>query len=189
MIIHSSLENIPVLEKPVAITIGTFDGVHLGHQQLFLELKKHGRAVVLTFSNHPSEILSPSEIPAPILTLHEKLELFQQFGIAMAIVIPFTSTLAQIPYDQFLELLSFSTLVGGEDVRIGARGEGNRATLTKLGETAGFKTIFLPKWNLGGTTVSSRLIRKLIQTHQFDQAQTLLGHTKGSLWLDSRAGS
>ena len=105
MIIHNSLDNIPALPEPIALTIGTFDGVHLGHQHLFAELKKHGAPVVVTFSNHPSEILRPFDVPAPILTLNEKLELFAQFGIAMAIVIPFTHALSQIPYDEFLKKL------------------------------------------------------------------------------------
>jgi riboflavin kinase / FMN adenylyltransferase len=181
MIIHESLDNIPDLEKPIALTIGAFDGVHLGHQHLFKELKKHGLPVVVTFSNHPAEVLHPSDVPTPILTLSEKLQLFEEFGIALAIVIPFTRELSQIPYDQFLKKLKFSTLVGGEDIRIGARGEGNRTTLANLG----FNTIFLPKFTLDGITVSSRLIRELIKTHQYDPAQKWLGHTKGSLWLAS----
>ncbi len=185
MIIHNSLENIPSLPEPIALTIGTFDGVHLGHQHLFHELKKYGTPVVLTFSNHPSEVLHPSEIPAPILTLSEKLRLFEEFGIAMTIVIPFTPELSQIPYDEFLKKLTFSTLVGGEDMRIGARGEGTCTAIKKLG----YKTAFLPKFTLNGAPISSRLIRELIKTHQLDQAQKLLGHNKGSLWLDSRVES
>ena len=181
MIIHDSLENIPDLEDPIALTIGAFDGVHLGHQHLFQELKKHGSPVIITFSNHPAEILRPSAVPPPILTLNEKLQLFEECGIALAIVLPFTRELSQIPYDQFLKKIKFSTLVGGEDMRIGARGEGNRLTLATLG----FNTVFLPKFTLDGTPVSSRLIRDLIKTHQYDQAQKWLGHTKGSLWLAS----
>jgi riboflavin kinase/FMN adenylyltransferase len=188
MIIHNSLDNIPALPNllgPIALTIGTFDGVHLGHQHLFAELKKHGAPVVVTFSNHPSEILRPYDVPAPILTLNEKLELFAHFGIAMAIVIPFTHALSQIPYDEFLKKLTFSTLIGGEDMRIGARGEGNREKL----QQRGIKTVFLPKFTLEGTVISARLIRELIKTHQIDQASKLLGHTKGLSWLDSLAGS
>ena len=184
MIILNSLENIPDLNEPIALTIGTFDGVHLGHQHLFQELKKHGSPVVLTFSNHPSEILlsRPSE---PILTLSEKLELFEKFGIEMAIVIPFTHELSQIPYKEFLKKLKFSTLIGGEDMRIGAHGEGNQTALTTLG----LNIIFLPKFTINGITISSRLIRDYIKTYQFDKAQKLLGHNKGSLWLDSRVES
>jgi riboflavin kinase/FMN adenylyltransferase len=185
MIIYDSLDHIPPEKAPVALTIGTFDGVHLGHQHLFQELKKQGLPAVLTFSNHPSEILHPSTIPTPILTLTEKLELFETFGIAQLILIPFTEELSQTPYDQFLKKLQFSTLVGGQDMRIGARGEGTQKTLSALG----FKTVFLPKFTLDGTVISSRLIRECIKTHQFDQAQKYLGHNKGSLWLDSRVES
>jgi riboflavin kinase/FMN adenylyltransferase len=183
MITHHSLEKIPVLSKPTALAIGTFDGVHLGHQHLFQELKKHGLPVLLTFSNHPAEILRPTQVPSPILTLSEKINLFRQFGIAMTIVVPFTETLSTTPYDQFLEMLPFSTLVGGEDLRLGAGGLGTKETIPALG----YKTIFLPKYTFDGSLVSSRLIRELIKNRQFDQAKKLLGHNKGSLWLDSRA--
>ncbi len=189
MIIVNSLDQIPQLHLPIALTIGSFDGVHLGHQHLFQELKKHGTPVVFTFSNHPSEILRPTDVPMPILTLEEKLELFEQFGIALAIVLPFTKELSQIPYDQFLKdlraKLPFSTLVGGQDIRIGAQGQGNSQTLSSLG----FKTVFLPKFSIDGQIISSRLIRSLIKNHQIDQAQKWLGHKKGSLWLDSRVES
>lgn len=165
----------------ISLTIGTFDGVHLGHQHLFQEMKKYGTPVVYTFSNHPAEILRPTEVPFPILTLEEKLELFKQFGIERTIVVPFTYELSQIPYDQFLKELRrevpFTTLVAGEDIRIGARGEGNRYTLQNL--------VTLPKYTIEGEVVSSRRIRSLIQNHQYDQARKLLGHTKGKLWLDS----
>ncbi len=165
----------------ISLTIGTFDGVHLGHQHLFKEMKKYGTPIVYTFSNHPAEILRPNEVPSPILTLEEKLELFKQFGIEKVIVVPFTKELSQVPYDQFLNDLRtevpYTTLVAGEDIRIGARGEGNRHTLQNL--------VTLPKFTIDGEVVSSRLIRSLIKNHQYDQARKLLGHTKGSLWLDS----
>lgn len=174
MIIHTSLDHIPALPN-IALTIGTFDGVHLGHQHLFAELKKHGTPVIVTFSNHPSEILRPSDVPSPILTLQEKLDLFKQFGIVMAIVIPFTLELSKLTYDEFLSKILFTTLMGGEDMRIGARGEGNSTTLRK------YNTVFLPKI----IPVSSRLIRELIKNKQYDQAQKLLGHNKGQLWQAS----
>lgn len=171
MILHTSLENIPRLTSPVALTIGAFDGVHLGHQHLLQELKKQGTPVVLTFSNHPSEILRPEPVK-PILTLLQKLKLLDHFGVAMTIVLPFTQQLSQIPYDVFLKQIPFDILVGGEDIRIGFRGEGTRDTLSKLP----YKTVFLPKFTINGVAVSSRLIREHLK-----EANKLLGYT----WLDS----
>ena len=95
----------------------------------------------------------------------------------MTLVIPFTHALSQTPYDTFLAKIPHTTLIGGEDMRIGARGEGNRSTLKN--------TLFLPKFTLDGTPISSRLIRDLIKNQQYDQAIRLLGHTQGSLWQAS----
>ncbi len=185
MITHESLEQIPSIPQPIALTIGTFDGVHLGHQYLLQELKKQGTPVVVTFSNHPAEVLYPGHAPNPILTLQEKLRLLEHFGVAMTIVLAFTHELSQMPYDQFLQKLSFSVLMGGEDMRIGARGEGEPKTIASLGYKMGYKTLFIPKLKINGVTISSRLIRELIKTHNFDQAQKWLGHHKGSLWQAS----
>lgn len=178
MIIHTSLDDIPLMPEPIALAVGTFDGVHLGHQYLINELKKHGTPVVLTFSNHPAEILRPSEVPFPILTLAEKLQLLETFGVALTIVIPFTQELSQTPYDQFLKKIPFSTLVAGKDLCLGAKGEGTQAAI----EALGYKTVCISRL----LPLSSRLIREFIKNQKIDHAQTLLGHNKGSLWLDSR---
>lgn len=189
MIIIPSLDQIPSLDKPIALTIGNFDGVHRGHQHLFSELKKHGTPVVLTFSNHPIAILRPQEVPDTILSLDEKFELFEQLGIAMTLVLPFTEELAQTPYDRFLShlhaVLPFSTLVGGEDIRLGRGGGGDAFKIRQLSQQLGFKTVFLPKLKLNGETISSRQIRALIKNHQLDQAVEWLGHSKGLSCLDS----
>ncbi len=63
MIIVEKLEDIPPLSGPIALTIGSYDGIHLGHQHLFQQLKKYGTAAVLTFSNHPAEVLPPHSAP------------------------------------------------------------------------------------------------------------------------------
>src|SRR5689334_15380951 len=102
MITCYSLDHIPTLPSPISFTLGTFDTVHLGHQHLFKELKKRGTAVVLTFSNHPSEILSKTPT-TPLLTLSQKLDLFERYGIDLTLVLPFTRELAALPYDTFIQ--------------------------------------------------------------------------------------
>lgn len=189
MIIASSLNPVISLEQPVALTIGNFDGVHLGHQYLLTELKKHGTPVVVTFSNHPLEVLRPHDAPPCIISLEDKLDLLRQMGIAATFVLPFTQELAQTPYDRFIDNLQraipFSTLVGGEDIRVGYRGEGDATRIQALSKKMRFEAIFLSKITINGEIVSSRQIRKLIQNQQLDQARKWLGHSKGIAWLDS----
>lgn len=193
MIIVPSLHQIPALQKPIALAIGNFDGVHQGHQYLLTELKKHGTPVVLTFSNHPMTILKPQEAVDLILTFDEKLELFERFGIAMTLALPFTQELAQTPYDRFLRdlhtALPFSTLVGGEDIRLGSSGQGDASAIRLLSHKLGFKTIFLPKLKLNEEIISSRQIRTFIKNQQLDQATKWLGHSKGLSCLDSHVES
>jgi riboflavin kinase/FMN adenylyltransferase len=182
MQIFETLSNLPPL-KNVALTIGTFDAIHLGHQHLFQELKKRGTPVVLTFSNHPLEILNPSLTPPSILSPTEKLDLFKTFGIEMTLLIPFTQTLAQTPYDIFIKnlhtALPFSFLVLGEDARLGAHAAGTPDKIQDLAKIIGFKTFFCDKIKIESQVISSSQIRKFIQNNQIDQAQKWLGHSKG----------
>ncbi len=179
MIVIEKLDQIPPLQQPIALTIGTFDGVHLGHQYLFQELKKRGYAVAVTFSNHPLDILAPQQAPTPLLPLSEKLELFKQHGIQMTLLIPFTQELSVTPYDIFLQnlhtALPFSTLVLGEDARLGARAEGDLPKIQALSKIIGFEALFLPKLTLDGEVISSRQIRELLKTNQTDKAVRYLG--------------
>ncbi len=178
MITVSSLAEIPSLSTPIALTIGSFDGVHLGHQHLFHELKTLGTPTVLTFSNHPSEILYPQPLNE-LCSLAERLNLFEACGIELTIVLPFTLTLAQTSYEEFLKKLyshlPFHHLVLGEGAVLGARGEGSERQIQLLSKEIGFTPIYLKKMVLDGEVVSSRRIRSLIGNNQIEQAQKLLG--------------
>lgn len=182
MQISKTLSQLPLLNN-VALTIGTFDAVHLGHQYLFQELKKRGTPVVLTFSNHPLEILNPSLVPFPILTTNEKLDLFKTFGIELTILLPFTQVLAQTPYDTFIKdlhtALPFISLILGEDARLGAHAAGTPDKIQDLAKTIGFETFFCDKLKIESTVISSSQIRTFIQNQQIDQARKWLGHCKG----------
>ena len=182
MQISETLFNLPPL-KNAALTIGTFDAVHLGHQHIFQELKKRGAPVVLTFSNHPLETLNPLITPPPILSLPEKLDLFKTFGIELTILLPFTKTLAQTPYDLFIKnlhaALPFSSLVLGKDARLGAHAAGTPDKIDLLAKTIGFETFFCDKLKIDSKIISSSQIRVFIQNNQIDQAQQWLGHSKG----------
>ena len=179
MIIVEQLDKIPPLSGPIALTIGTYDGVHLGHQYLFKELKKYGTAVVVTFSNHPAQVLRPEAAPPLIDTLDQKISRLEINGIDLAIILPFTSELSILSYDAFLkqlhQYLPFTHLILGEGSALGHRAEGTQENIQALAKELNFSAIYLPKYTFEGEIVSSKKIRELIETGNFEQAFRLLG--------------
>ena len=163
--------------------MGTYDGVHLGHQSLFQELKKRGTAVVLTFTNHPLEVLNPDAAPPLIDTLEQRLRRMETHGIDLVIAIPFTPELAAMSYDAFIQKirshLPFHSLILGEGDAFGHKRLGNEQNLRPFAQKLGIELIYLPKTTHAGETVSSRRIRELIEKHEYEQAFELLGRPKG----------
>ena len=181
MIIVHNISTIPHLPGPIALTIGTFDGVHLGHQYIFKAMKKHGTRVVFTFSNHPSEILCHHK-PHPLCSLEEKLTYFEKIGIDCTIMIPFTETFAHQPYDLFLKNLKkhlpFSTLVLGKGAAFGYKNRGDETHVKSLESQLSFQAIYLEKQSFNGEAISSKRIRELSRLGEYQQASTLLEHNK-----------
>jgi riboflavin kinase / FMN adenylyltransferase len=181
--IVNRLEDIPPLPSPIALSIGTFDGVHLGHQHLLKELKKRGTAAVLTFSSHPADTLHPENSPPLICTLEQKLSRLQAHGADLIIVLPFTPELAAVPYDTFLKQilshLPFSYLIVGKGDAFGHQAQGHESNILPLSKELDFEAIYLPKFTFEGEVVSSRKIRTLIEEHNFEQVFRLL---KDKLW-------
>jgi riboflavin kinase/FMN adenylyltransferase len=179
MLIVERLEEIPPLSGPIALTIGSFDGVHLGHQYLFQQLKKYGTAAVLTFSNHPAEILRPNTAPPLIDTLDQKIHRLKIHGIDLTLMIPFTQELSSLSYDIFLKQLHtklpFSHLILGEGSVLGHQALGTRENIEALAKKLNFEAIYLPKFLFEGEIVSSKRIRELINSGNFEQAFRLLG--------------
>lgn len=169
---------IPKNLPPLALTIGTFDGVHLGHQALLKALKaKEAPAAVLTFSTHPLEVLRP---PAPlwICSLDERLKFFEECGIDIAIAIPFSSALAATPYDAFLAQFPLRYLLLGEGDTLGKNRQGNREALTAYAEKNSFAFEYYPKLWLEGQIISSTRIRAAIASNDLSLASRLLGRTQ-----------
>lgn len=166
---------------PISLTIGTFDGVHLGHQELIKQLK--GTKVVLTYSNHPIEVLYPNKKIELITSAEEKVSLIQNMNVDYIYLIPFTAEFAQQTPEEFLtkirELIPFDQLILGEDATIGANKSGTREIILKLAEKMNFKSIYVPHLYIGQTRPSSRLIRELIRNHDLKAAAHLLGRPFG----------
>lgn len=160
---------IPPSLPSLSLAIGVFDGVHRGHSHLLSHLRGSTRAI-LTFSNHPLELLRP---PAPpLLTpLPLKLTLLQSLSIDLAIILPFTPALSHQPYEEFLSLLPLKQLLLGEGDAFGRGREGTFEKLSLLGKKRGFEVTSVPK----AFDASSRKIRSLIAEGDLKNAAHLLG--------------
>lgn len=176
-----------VTERPCVFTFGCFDGVHLGHQHLFRRVlekaeNQNAASCVLTFRNHPSEILRPSAAPQMIMTPEEKLSLIESFGFDYAIDLAFTPIIARLTRDDFLmaiyTMFPLSCIIVGEDVTFGKDRQGDKEYLVEKGVALGFEVEILAKFCLEGTPVSSSLIRALIAQGDFQKASKLSGREK-----------
>src|SRR5688572_122358 len=138
---------------PVALTIGNFDGVHLGHQAMLAELKRAGARLgvptcVLTFEPHPREFFTPDRAPARLTSQREKLELFAACGIDRAHIFRFNYAFAQIPAEDFIERViarGFGArwVLVGDDFRYGARRAGSLVKLKQAAPRLGFEVAVL----------------------------------------------
>ncbi|HZV97524.1 MAG TPA: bifunctional riboflavin kinase/FAD synthetase [Methylophilaceae bacterium] len=167
--------------EPVALAIGNFDGVHLGHQALLQGLveaaKTRGLAsAVMTFEPHPREFFAPAQAPTRLTSLREKLELFAEAGVEYVYVCHFTTRFAQVTANAFMQdilrtKLDTRAVLVGEDFRFGA---GRQGTLEDF-RSAGFELISLRHVTLGGARVSSTAVRAALASGELDRAAALLG--------------
>ncbi len=179
-----SLEDIPKNTSPVVLTIGNYDGLHLGHQAVLAHLVQRAkqtklRSVVLTFSNHPSTVLRPHHQTHLICSTEHKLKLFEKASIEMVVMLPFTKEFSEQSADQFLKKVShalpFQTLILGSDAHIGKNREGDQSTVTALADLLGFTVEYFPDRLIQGQRISSNLIRERLHQGNLKQAETLLG--------------
>jgi riboflavin kinase/FMN adenylyltransferase len=171
-------------DKDMLLTIGVFDGVHLGHKHLISRLKelahKQGLASgVVTFRQHPEEVMSPKN-KLPFLTdLKQRVNLLKGEGVDAVIPLSFTPELAGLSARQFLELLQkylrMRGLVLGPDFAMGRNREGDNETLRRLGEEMGFSVTVVPPVIIDGEVVSSTAIRKALAKGDMQRVQKLTG--------------
>lgn len=172
MIVYRSINDITeLLPKPV-VTIGNFDGVHLGHREIFRKLKKTakeigGVSVVITFNPHPLKVVNSSKTVSLINTLDEKIKLIEASGIDYLIIINFDAEFAQLSATDFIEKIlvgkiGLKQLIIGYDYAFGRGREGNLALLKKMGLKYSYEVEELAPIADGSVTFSSSLIRKMI---------------------------
>ena len=185
MKIHRDLTNF-YAQNPV-LTVGTFDGVHLGHRKIISKLHDlaesiNGESVIFTFDPHPRKIVAPSETNLRLLTtLEEKIALFEQSGIDHLIVYPFTSEFAQLTYNEFVEQILVGqihtkSLVVGYDHKFGKGRAGDFELLKSLADRLGFQIEKLDVLLMNESNISSTKIREAIQIGDFDTANAYLGY-------------
>lgn len=170
----------------VVVAVGVFDGVHLGHQALLAELRRHAAelsaaAVVMTFHPHPRHVLFPDSEVVLLYSPDRKRELLAEYGIDAIVTIPFSRGFADLTAVDFIEECLCSSRVEvaavcvGEDWRFGSAGRGDADFLRRVGSTHGFGTVTVDDIMVDGERVSSTAIRRLIAGGMIEKAAAMLG--------------
>ncbi len=185
MITWTSLDQIDADFPETAVTIGKFDGVHLGHQALIADLvetaEEHGIAsVVVTFDRHPDALLNPAAVKQPITGPIQKQFLIREAGADALLTLTFDEALSHLSPEEFVrqvlvESLKTRWVLVGQSFRFGADGAGDIETLKSLGETFGFKVRVVAPVEVDAETVSTTLIREYMDKGDVVHASKLLG--------------
>lgn len=172
-------------QRPQAVTIGNFDGVHLGHQAMLARLTARAASVgalptVLTFEPHPREIFTPDSAPTRLTSLREKLEILRGLGVAHVHVCRFSKPFAALSAEDFVrrilvEGLQARYVLVGDDFRFGAKRAGDFALLKQLGERHGFEAEALHTVEAAGQRASSTAVREALAAGDMATAAQMLG--------------
>ncbi len=172
-----------------AITIGNFDGVHMGHLQVLAELNGHAeslpphhgkpaKSVAITFEPHPRAFLYPKEAPRRLSHLHERLEHLRKAGVDAVLLLHFNQQLSSMSAEEFMttiyDCLKFKHIHVGYDFAFGKGRQGQPEMLRKLGDLKGFTVSEAAAFSMAGAVVSSSRIRSAIEGADFRLANTLL---------------
>lgn len=183
--VFRSLEEAAGNFGPCALTIGNFDGVHLGHRTLIHQTRQlahnNGWASgVLTFDPHPAVVVAPERAPQMIYSLHDRLRLLEQVGAERILVLPFTREISLMAPEEFIETVLVSGLdaravVVGQNFHFGRRQSGTPEVLAEYGAKYGFDCLFLAPIVYRGKVVSSTAIRGHLSKGNIGRANRLLG--------------
>lgn len=184
MKIYTSFDEIIAIKSPV-LTIGTFDGVHIGHQKIIHQLNETaqqigGESVLFTFFPHPRMVLYPENHGIKLIqTQEEKLKKLSEFGLQHLIIIPFTLDFSSLEASLFVkkylvEKLVIHTLIVGYDHQFGKNREGNFSFLCEQGKIYNFNVIEIPAQDIDSVNVSSSKIRKAIELGDVETANHYL---------------
>ena len=185
MITWTSTDQIEADFPETAVTIGKFDGVHLGHQALLAALveisEEHGIAsAVVTFDRHPDALLNPSAVKQAITGPIQKQYLLREAGADALLTLEFDEELASLSPEAFVKKILVDALKArwvlvGQDFRFGAKGAGDVAALISLGQQFGFRVTVVPPVVIDGEVVSTTLVREVLDRGDIAKANELLG--------------
>lgn len=171
--------------KDIVITIGNFDGLHLGHQKVLKVVRDHaslrgGTPAVLTFEPHPVRVLEPTKDLRIITPFDEKARLFEASGIELLLCLTFNKELAKMRPEDFIKNIIVDRIgavevIVGHGYRFGKKREGTTDLLRRLGYRYGFRTVVVRNKIISGRVVRSSLIRKLLIKGMVYEASRLLG--------------
>ncbi|MDP3703800.1 MAG: bifunctional riboflavin kinase/FAD synthetase, partial [Candidatus Omnitrophota bacterium] len=177
-------EAFPQQRVPVVLGLGTFDGMHLGHQALLSEVvriavEQGGRAAAITFDPHPLAIIAPPPEPFLLTTIEERLRLIASLGIDLVVVIRFDAEFRQISAQEWMELLlrhvRMNDAVCGSNYTFGRDRGGTVELLRGWAEVKGVRVHVVPPVHVGGALVGSTLIRRLLRAGDVAEAARYLG--------------
>jgi riboflavin kinase/FMN adenylyltransferase len=184
--VHKNLNDLPKFKNAV-VTIGTFDGVHLGHQQIINQLNNeaasiNGETVIITFHPHPRKIVSGGTSDVKILTtLEEKIELLNKHGVQHLVVVPFTDEFSEQSAEEYVKDFIVSkfqphTIIIGYDHHYGKGRKGDYHLLEKMGEQYGYTVKEISEHILNEITISSTKIRGALLHNDITTANAFIGH-------------
>ena len=185
MEILRSIPELSQLPGPLFLSIGVFDGVHLGHQAVISTSAEHARAangtpVVVTFDPHPEKILRPDKAPHLLTATPHKIALIRALGVRHLLIISFDKHFAATEPESFVNELvqhskPLSEICVGHEWSFGRNRRGNLQLLEKLGAESGFNVVGIPPVTVNGEIVSSTTIRRTVEEGDLKKAATMLG--------------
>jgi riboflavin kinase/FMN adenylyltransferase len=186
MRVHYNIDQLPDFRNAV-VTIGTFDGVHMGHRKIIDNLKEEakeigGESIIITFHPHPRKIVSSAILGIRLInTLNEKIELLQHLGIDHLVVVPFTEAFANQPAEEYIREFLVNrfkpyTIIIGYDHRFGRDRQGDYRLLEKHAAAYNYQLKEIPKHILDDISISSTNIREAVLHDDIDTANKLLGY-------------
>lgn len=186
MRVHRGVDDLPSFKNAI-LTIGTFDGVHCGHQSIIKRINQmadglNGESVILTFHPHPRLVINPDDRSLKLInTLEEKIKLLERYGINNLVIATFSKAFSQYSAEAYVreflwEKFRPRKVVIGYDHHFGNNREGNISLLRQMGEELGFEVEEIEKQVVEDIGVSSTKIRKALQNGEIVTAKQLLGH-------------
>jgi riboflavin kinase/FMN adenylyltransferase len=170
-----------------AVTIGNFDGLHVGHRAIIDTVVDRarslgGQAVVFTFEPHPRKVLHPERAPRLLTTLEQRLELIEQCGVDLVVLEPFTEEFARTPPEVFIrdvihERIRPVEVYVGYDFHFGREREGSMRLLTEMGPKLGFSVTIIPEVTVDAGDVNSTRIREMLTGGRVEEVFAMLGRS------------